>query len=139
VPTITCNPPLVAGVTRFDRLVEHGAVVPLTVRSRPGAAEAKLEALIDTGSEYSAIDERIAQQLQLVLSRQEPVNVLNQTIVVIVYRAELEIPQLGFKKFVELLGALLSGKHQALFGRAELRDCKLLAYEGASRNVALTR
>jgi predicted aspartyl protease len=125
MPTITCNPPLVAGITRFDRLVEHGAIVPLTVRSRLSAAETKLEALIDTGSEYSAIDERIAQQLQLVMSRQEPVNVLNQTIVVNVYRAGLEIPQLRFKKFVELLGASLSGSHQALFGRWELRDCKL--------------
>jgi predicted aspartyl protease len=128
-----------AGMTRFDRLVEHRAVVPLTVRSRPGAAEARLEALIDTGSEYSAIDERIAQQLQLALYRQGPVNALNQTIVVNVYRAELEIPQLGFKKFLELLGASLSGRHQALFGRPELQACKLLAYEGASGNVALTR
>jgi hypothetical protein len=94
---------------------------------------------MDTGSEYSAVDEQIAQQLQLGLIRQEPVNVLNQTIWFNVYRAELEIPQLGFKKRTEVLGGSLSGKHQALFGRAELRDCKELNYEGASGDVALSK
>ena len=75
-------------------LIEDGGLVPLTVRSDFGA-EAKLQALIDTGSQYTVIDEDLAKQLQLVPLRQEPIGSVNQPTLLTVYRAELEIPPPG--------------------------------------------
>ncbi len=136
--TINCNPPIQAGTPRAVRLIEYGAIVALTVRSDSGA-ERKLQALIDTGSQYTVIDEGLAKQLQLVPLRQEMIGTLNQPILLTVYRAELEVPRLGIREFGEVLGGMLAGgKHDALLGREQLRECHL-DYVGPSGNVTLTR
>jgi predicted aspartyl protease len=137
MPTHNCSPPPQAGTSSCVRLIECGAIVPLTVRSHTGA-EAKLHALIDTGSEYSVIDEGVAKQLQLALIGQATISALNQQVVLNLYRAELEVPPLGIKEFGQLLGGVLSGKQEALLGREQLRDCELF-YSGPSGIVTLKK
>lgn len=135
--TITCNPPR-SGVPRSVQLVEYGGVVPLTVRS-DSRAEAKLQALIDTGARYTAIDESLAQQLQLIPLRQENIGTVSQPALLTIYRAELEIPPLGIRKWGEVLGGRLTGgTREALLGREELSECRL-EYDGPSGNVTLTK
>jgi predicted aspartyl protease len=136
--TINCNPPIQAGTTPLVRLIEYGAVVPLTVRSSSGA-ERKLEALIDTGSQYTVIDEGMSQQLKLVPLRQEQIGTVSQSILLTIYHAEMEVPPLGIKEFGEVLGGMLAGgNHEALLGREQLPECRL-DYDGPSGNVTLTR
>jgi len=108
------------------------------VRSDSGA-EAKLQALIDTGSQYTVIDEDLAKQLQLIPLRQEPIGSVNQPTLLTVYRAELEIAPLGIRELGEVLGGKLAGgKREALLGGEQLRECRL-DYDGPSGNVTLTR
>ena len=138
MPSHICSPPVRPGVQRSICLIEDGSLVPLTVRSDSGA-EAKLQALIDTGSQYTVIDEDLAMQLQLIPLRQEPIGSVNQPTLLTVYRAELEIPPLGIRELGEVLGGrLAAGKREALLDREQLRECRLY-YDGPSGNVTLTR
>jgi predicted aspartyl protease len=99
----------------------------------------KCDALIDTGSQYTTIDEAEATRLQLVLVRQENIGTVNQQRLLNIYRAELEIPSLGIQKFGEVLGGFLSGgNHDALLGREELSECQV-QYDGVSGRVTITR
>lgn len=66
MPIFNCSPSVQAGVTRSVQLVVYDALVPLVVRSESGS-ERKLQARIDTGSEYTVIEEDLAKQLQLVV------------------------------------------------------------------------
>jgi predicted aspartyl protease len=133
VPTFNCSPPVRPGVPRSAQLIAHGALVPLVVRSDSGA-EVKLQAKIDTGSEYTVIEEGLAKQLQLVQVDQATINTVSQPqVLMTVYRAELEIPPLGIREWARVLGGLVT-----LLGREQLRECRL-DYDGPSGNVTLTR
>lgn len=133
MPIFNCSPPVRAGVARSVQLIVHGALVPLVVRSDSGA-EAKLQAKIDTGSEYTVIEEDLAKQLQLVEIDQATINTVGQQqIVLTVYRAELEIPPLGIREWGKVLGGVVT-----LLGREQLRECEL-SYSGPSGIVTLRK
>lgn len=137
MPTLDCSPATVVGVPRSTQLITDGAVVPITITSDNGA-RLNLSALIDTGSFYSGIDDNLARQLKLVVMRQDRLNVLNQQILVNVYRAEIEIPALGIREFAGFVGGIIRGKQSALLGRTQLFRLDL-AYNGPRGEVLLTR
>jgi predicted aspartyl protease len=120
-------------VPRSAQLIADGALVPLVVRTNSGA-EIKLQAKIDTGSEYTVIEEGLAKRLQLVQVDQAAINTVSQPqVLMTVYRAELEIPPLGIREWTRVLGRLVT-----LLGREQLRECRL-DYDGPSGSVTLTR
>jgi predicted aspartyl protease len=133
VPTFNCSPPVRPGVARSTCLVYDGACVPLTVRSDSGQP-LKLQAKIDTGSQFTIIEEDLAVQLQLVKVDEAIINTANQPNVLLsVYRAELEIPPLGIREWARVLGGAAT-----LLGREQLGECELV-YSGPSGNVTLRR
>ena len=69
--------------------------------------------------------------------RQELAHVLNQQIIINIYRAEIEIPILGIREFTGWMGGLIRGKQQALLGRSQLLNCDF-SYTGP-RGIAILR
>ena len=109
------------------------------VRSGFGSEE-RITALVDTGSQYTAIDDALVGQLKLFpIDRWIAGGVGSSATYVDIFLVEVEIPQLGIREYTSVLGGLeSSSKQRAILGRVQLRECNL-AYDGPCGTVTLSR
>jgi predicted aspartyl protease len=138
--TVDCSPPGPLAQPRSIELQQRGALLEIVIRSLLGSEE-RVTALIDTGSQYTAIDDALAGQLQLVQIDRWPIGGVGTGTpqYVAVFQAEIEIPTLGIREITSVLGGLASDpKQRAILGRTQLRDC-YLAYDGTRGTVTLSR
>jgi hypothetical protein len=125
---------------RSIELQEQGARLEIIIRSGFGSEE-RITALVDTGSQYTAIDDALVAQFQLFpLDRWIAGGVgSGGTRYVDIFLVEVEIPQLGIREYTSVLGGLeSSSKQRAILGRIQLRECNL-AYDGPRGTVTLSR
>jgi predicted aspartyl protease len=98
-----------------------------------------VDALIDTGAFDSAIDEQLAQQLQLPLIDRIDGSGIGGTEKFNVYLGHIRIAALGFVQYGRFMGVKLTAgqqPHQALLGRTVLQRM-ILVYDGRDGTVRL--
>lgn len=98
-----------------------------------------VEALIDTGATESAIDDELAQQLQLPLIDQQEGSGIGGRERFNVYLGHIRIAALGSIQYGRFLGVRLKAgnqPHQALLGRTVMQGM-ILVYDGRDGSVRL--
>ena len=134
MPTVDRGPAPIAGKTPSGALVYSGASVPIIIRSLFGH-QISVNALIDTGSELTCVDENLIGTWQL-----NPIDfqtVPGSQSLAPVYALELEIPALSIRALIGVASRNLQDP-AALLGRAQLSDC-VLVYDGPQGRVQLRR
>lgn len=116
------------------------AKVKQAVQTATTAQPAQLvDALIDTGAGESAIDEPLAQALQLPLVDQIDGSGIGGTEKFNVYLGHIRIAALGFVQYGRFMGVKLTAgnqPHQVLLGRSVLQGM-ILVYDGRDGTVRL--
>ncbi|MGB9380688.1 hypothetical protein [Candidatus Binatus sp.] len=114
---------------------------PLTPAAQSAAQQTFVPALIDTGAYASAIDDALAQQLQLPIVNQRVVVGVGGQVTLNEYLGQILIPILSTRQYGTFTGAHLATAgvgYRAILGRTLLRDC-VLVYDGESGSVKLAR
>jgi predicted aspartyl protease len=140
LPQIDC------GFANPAALVLHGPTLWVTIEPFPGqpgtATPQQIPALIDTGANFSALDDALAQQLQLPIIDQATVRTPAGLYTANVYLGQIRLPQIfGVVETGRFTGIQLqaSGQvHRALLGRSLLNGFALF-YDGRSGAVILSR
>lgn len=138
--TVDCSPLAPLTQPRSIELQQRGAQIGIVVRSLFGPEE-RITVLIDTGSQYIAIDDGLVKQLRLVQTDRWQVGgvATGSQRYADVFMAEIEIPSLGIREIISVLGGFESDpKQRGILGRAQLRDCRLV-YDGPQGTVTLSR
>ncbi len=132
MPSIEC------GHRSADILVGEGPVLPVTVGNRSATIpiDIQLEALLDTGSEWSLIQNSLAiGTLHLMHIDDRLIQTANGSAMAPVYMGQLTIAGLTYSKLHRFVGVDL-GTDRAILGRELLRDFTL-TYSGPSGKVSL--
>jgi hypothetical protein len=128
-PALTLPTPSAA----VDDAQQQGAPPPLP-------PVAPVLALIDTGASNSCIDDTLAIQLNLPLINRVRVGGVHGGELLCVYLGKLSIPQLGFSRAGQFIGAKMeqgNQAHRALIGRDLLANM-LMVYDGTTGRVKLS-
>jgi predicted aspartyl protease len=134
--------PTIAVEIGFDPDLFHTdpAVVQQAIASAHAQPPSRLvEALIDTGATDSAIDEELAQQLQLPLIDHQEGSGIGGKEKFNIYLGHIRIAALGFIQYGRLMGVRLKAgdqPHQALLGRTVFQGM-LLVSDGRDGSVRL--
>jgi len=138
LPTVDCGPAPIAGKTLSGALVSEGATVPIIIRSPfELGRELSIQALIDTGSEPTLVNESLIRDWQLTIVDYDLLGVPDAQILTPLFLVELEIPALGIREFITVASKALHDR-AALLGRAQMRDC-VLVYDGPHGTAQLRR
>jgi predicted aspartyl protease len=137
LPTVDCSPAGAKSRAPSAVLVEAGASIPVVIRSiLQFGDQCSVDALIDTGSELTILNETLVSGWQFLVVDRLPLGgtaTASANICVV----ELEIPWLNSREIVEIAVAPLIGRG-AIFGRNQLRTLNL-NYDGRTGRVLLTR
>lgn len=144
----------IAPLSPSDVLIRVGPLIAVIISAHPTAPPAPplpssaqpaqptyVPALIDTGAYASAIDDALAQQLQLPIVNQRVVVGVGGQVTLNEYLGQILIPVLSASQYGTFTGAHLATAgvgYRAILGRTLLRDC-LLVYDGESGSVKLSR
>lgn len=112
---------------------------PIAAQPQQPAQPTLVPALIDTGAYASAIDDALAQQLQLPVVNQRNIVGIGGQVTLNEYLGQISIPILATTQYGIFTGAHLAtagSTYRAILGRTLLRGC-LLVYDGESGSVKL--
>jgi gag-polyprotein putative aspartyl protease len=126
------------GYQSHDELVLEGPMLWVVISNRSATVplNKQLQAFLDTGSEWSLIEDTLATAvLHLMHIDDQLIQTANGPALAAVYLGQLTIPNLTYSKLQRFIGVDL-GADRVILGREVLQDF-LLTYLGRSGKVTL--
>jgi hypothetical protein len=126
------------GHPRIDLLISHGPVLEVILNNTltTNLVNRRVDAILDTGSEWSLIEDSLASTvLHLPVIDRQIIRTATGSGSRLVYIAELTIPQLTYTKLHRFIGVGL-GSDLAVLGRELLADFRLV-YSARNGSVTL--
>jgi len=127
-----------SGHPRTDLLISHGPVLEVILNNTltTNLVNRRVDAILDTGSEWSLIEDTLASTvLHLPVIDRQIIRTAMGSGSRLVYIAELTVPQLTYTKLHRFIGVNL-GSDLAVLGRELLADFRLV-YSARNGSVTL--